>query len=88
MDPVLIGDKKVDKLKEKVINVMKDLNETLEIHDFRIVNGPTHTNILFDCVIPYEIEFSEKQIIKHLKTNINDEKHKYYYVVEIERPLC
>lgn len=88
MDPVLVGDKKVDKLKEKVINVMKDLDETLEIHDFRIVNGPTHTNILFDCVIPYEKDFSEKQIIKHLKTNINNEKHKYYYVVEIDRPLC
>ena len=88
MDPVLIGDKKVDKLKEKVITVMKDLDETLEIHDFRIVNGITHTNILFDCVIPYEKDFSEKQIIKHLKTNINNEKHKYYFVVEIDRPLC
>lgn len=88
MDPVLVGDKKVDELKEKVTNVIKELDESLEIHDFRIVNGPTHTNILFDCVIPYEKDYSLKQIIKHLKTNINDEKHKYYYVVEIDRPLC
>jgi len=88
MDPVLIGDKKVEKLKMKVAKVMKELDEGIDIHDFRIVKGPTHTNILFDSVIPYEKEFTEKEIIKHLKTNINDEKHKYYYVIEIERPLC
>lgn len=88
MDPVLVGDKKVDELKNKVTNVMKKLDDNIDIHDFRIVKGPTHTNILFDIVIPYEKEFTEKEIIKHLKNNINDEKHKYYYVVEIERPLC
>lgn len=88
MDPVVVGDKKVDKLKEKVISVLKELDESLDIHDFRIVKGPTHTNILFDCVIPYEKDYTEKEIIKHLKSNINDEKHKYYYVLELERPLC
>lgn len=88
MDPVLVGDKKVDELKLKTMTIMKELDESLEIHDFRIVKGPTHTNILFDCVIPYEKEFTEKEIIKHLKNNINDEKHKYYFVVEMERPLC
>ena len=88
MDPVIIGDKNVDKLKVKVIKTIKTLDKELDIHDFRIVEGPTHTNILFDLVIPYDKEFTEKEIIKHLKNNINGEKHKYYYVVEIERPLC
>lgn len=88
MDPVIIGDKNVDKLKAKVTKTIKELDVELDIHDFRIVKGPTHTNILFDLVIPYDKEFTEKEIIKHLKNNINGEKHKYYYVVEIERPLC
>lgn len=88
IDPVVIGNPKVDKLKNKVCNTIKMFDKKLDIHDFRIVEGPTHTNILFDCVVPYGIDYTEKEVIKYLKNNINDEKHKYYYVIEIERPFC
>lgn len=88
IDPVVIGDPLVDELKDKVSSTIKNLDKNLDIHDFRIVEGPTHTNILFDCVVPYDIDYTEKEVIKYLKSNINDEKHKYYYVIEIERPFC
>ena len=88
MDPVVIGNEKVDNLKRLVINTIQSLDEELDIHDFRIVEGKTHTNILFDCVVPYEKEYTLDEIIKHLKNKIKPEDEKYYYVIEMDRPYC
>ncbi len=86
MDPVVIGNEKVDNLKQLIIETIKQFNECLDIHDFRIVEGKTHTNILFDCVVPYEKNYNKDEIVKHLINNIKPENEKYYYVIEIDRP--
>ena len=88
MDPVVIGNEKVDKLKQLIVKTIHSLDNSLEIHDFRIVEGTTHTNILFDCVVPYEKDYTADYIKKYLSNNIKPEGEKYYYVVEIDRPYC
>lgn len=88
MDPVVIGNEKVDKLKKLIITTIHNLDNELEIHDFRIVEGTTHTNILFDCVVPYEKDYTADYIKEYLNKNIKPEQEKYYYVVEIDRPYC
>lgn len=88
MDPVVIGNERVDKLKGQITSTIHKLDDCLEIHDFRIVEGTTHINILFDCVVPYEKEYTVNDIVNHLRKNIKPENEKYYYVVEIDRPYC
>ena len=67
---------------------MKKFDNELDIHDFRIVEGPTHINLLFDCVVPFHKEYTKEEVIKYLKENIKDDEHKYYYVIEMDRPFC
>lgn len=86
MDPVEIGNSKVDKLKNEVLKALKGFDENLDIHDFRIVEGPTHTNILFDCVIPYDKDYTINNLKKVLRKRIKPKHTKYYYVIEIDRP--
>jgi len=88
MDPVVIGNEKVDSLKQLVVKTIHELDSCLEIHDFRIVEGKTHTNILFDCVVPYEKEYTIEELKIHLEKNIKPEKETFYYVIEIDRPYC
>ena len=88
IDPVIIGNQMFDELKEKVINELKKINSKLTVHDFRIVEDFLHTNILFDCVIPYEKSFNKEDIVNHLRKNIIDENRKYNYIIEIDRPFC
>lgn len=88
MDPVVIGNEKVDKLKQLIVSTIHKLDNSLEIHDFRIVEGTTHTNILFDCVVPYEKDYTADYIKEYLNNNIEPEEEKYYYVIEIDRPYC
>lgn len=88
MDPIVIGNKTVDTLHELVETSIKNLDTDLTIHDFRIVEGITHTNILFDCVVPYEKNYNLDDIKNHLVNTIKPEKGIYYYVIEIDRPYC
>ena len=88
MDPIVVGNENVDKIHNLVINSLKELDKDIQIHDFRIVEGITHTNVLFDCVIPYEKDYTLDTIIKHLTKTIKPEDCTYYYVIEIDRPYC
>lgn len=86
MDPIIIGDPEIDKLYKLVTESIAKLNENLNIHDFRIVKGVTHTNILFDCIVPYEEKYTIDDIINHLNETIKPENHTYFYVIKIDRP--
>lgn len=88
IDPVITGNQAFDEIKEKVITEIKRLDSKLTIHDFRIIEDFSHTNILFDCVIPYEKSFNKEEIVNHLRKNIIDEDQNYNYIIEIDRPFC
>ena len=88
MDPIIVGDEYVDKLQEKVIQAIRELDKELKVHDFRVVKGITHTNILFDCIVPYEKDYTEESLNEHLRKTIIPEKEIYYYVIHIDRPYC
>lgn len=88
MDPVVIGNEKVDAIKTMVVKAINRMDSELQIHDFRIVEGTTHTNILFDCVVPYEKDYTAEEIKIYLEKNIKSENETYYYVIEIDRPFC
>ena len=88
MDPIVVGNENVDRIHNLVITSLKELDNDIQIHDFRIVEGITHTNVLFDCVIPYEKDYTLDTIIKHLTKTIKPKDCTYYYVIEIDRPYC
>ncbi len=86
MDPIVVGDPRIDKLQEKVIQLIHKLDKDLKIHDFRVVEGITHTNILFDCIVPYEKNHTEESLKEYLMKELIPEKEIYYYIIQIDRP--
>lgn len=60
IDPVIVDDPFVNKLKAEIIGIVTDIDKRMTIHDFRAVTGPTHTNVIFDVVLPCDCE--EKQV--------------------------
>lgn len=88
MDPIEVSNEYVNKLNNLVIHSLETLDPDLKIHDFRIVEGITHTNILFDCVVPYEKNYGLEEIKSHLNNTIIPENELYYYVIQIDRPYC
>lgn len=84
MDPVTIGDPETDNLKSEITGIIKNLNGDLTLHDFRLVKGPTHTNVLFDVVIPYDCKITIGDIKRALQENVKSETT-YYYVINVDR---
>ena len=86
LDPIQVGDKETDELKQKIGDALSSLDENLSIHDLRIVKGDTHTNVLFDCVIPFDKKkLTEAGILSYIKEAFKDET-KYSFIVHFDRP--
>ena len=86
LDPIQVGDPETDALKEQIGKALLSLDDQLSIHDLRIVKGDTHTNVLFDCVIPYDKKkLTESEIFSYIKEAFKDEP-KYNFIVHFDRP--
>ena len=80
-DPVVVGDQALDHAKERVEAVLAGIDSRITIHDFRMVAGPVHTNLIFDMVLPYEQMPQRKAIRKQLVETLNAEGDTTYYAV-------
>ena len=87
MDPVILGDPKLDALKAQIEGVLQKLDTTLHFHDIRMVDGLSHTNVVLDCEVPQEKDYTSEFIASYLEANIKW-KSPLYFIVEIDRPLC
>ena len=84
MDPVVTNDETVNKYKNFVAEVIKDYNEEFSFHDFRMVQGETHTNVIFDLVVPHSFANNKKQIAKDIKSLINAKQNNLFAVITVE----
>ena len=66
MDPIVTNDAEVSEMRNVVRNLVKQIDERLDIHDFRFVRGVTHTNLIFDINVPFEIKMSDSEIKKEI----------------------
>lgn len=84
LDPVETNNEKATRLKEMTVKTVLEINDSLSIHDFRIVDGPTHTNLLFDVVVPHKFEISDDKLIKIISEKINAINPDYFCVITID----
>lgn len=72
MDPVLVNDPNTEKFRAVVKESLADIDKNISMHDFRIVSGPTHTNLVFDIVIPHGLKLTADEIKENLKARIKE----------------
>ena len=87
MDPVKVNDTLTEHYKEQVAKAIKALNVEWNFHDFRIVSGPTHVNLVFDLVIPFSEKRTKEEIKALLKEKIDSDKE-VYLVLTIDHPMA
>lgn len=71
MDPIDIHSEDVKFYRELVTKVLKDYSNKVTFHDFRIVKGDTHTNVIFDCVLPCDMKDKKDEIKKMIQTELS-----------------
>ena len=86
MDPIVTNDAVTNRMHDAVVWLVKGIDPALSIHDFRMVQGPTHTNLIFDVVMPFRFKMTEKELIQAISTQVRQmEDHVYYAVVNVDR---
>lgn len=87
MDPVKVNDPETELYRAKVVKAIHQIDPKWGFHDFRIVSGPTHVNLVFDLVIPFEEKYSQEEIEDMLLKYIQSDK-KIYLVLTIDHPYA
>ena len=87
MDPVKVNDPETELYRAKVVKAIHQIDPKWGFHDFRIVSGPTHVNLVFDLVIPFEEKYTQEEIEAMLLKHIESDK-KIYLVLTIDHPYA
>ena len=87
MDPVKVNDPETELYRAKVVEAIHQIDPKWGFHDFRIVSGPTHVNLVFDLVIPFEEKYAQEEIEDMLLKHIRSDK-KIYLVLTIDHPYA
>lgn len=85
MDPVETNDDETNRLRAETISILASLDPQLTLHDFRVVPGNTHTNLVFDVVVPFEFSMPDEMVKKAISERIHALEGSCYAVIEIDK---
>ena len=84
MDPIVVEDEQVNRLRLQLSEIARSIDPRFTIHDFRMVEGPTHTNLIFDLVIPHNCKMKKSDNNQRVNGLVNELGPQYYTVITIE----
>ena len=84
MDPIEADNTEVSQMRAAVAETLKELDDVISIHDFRMVPGPTHTNLIFDAVVPADYKKSDEELAASIRQHIHQTWPDRYAVVSID----
>lgn len=85
MDPIATDDEQVMSLRKEIEEIVNLYDSQLTMHDFRMVAGPTHTNLIFDVVVPQGYKVKDKDVSFELAKRINQKWSNYFAVIKVEK---
>ena len=85
MDPVCSDDALTNEIKGQVAAIIKNMEGRITFHDFRIVHGPTHTNLIFDVVVPYDYGMTDEEVADYIRKQVTQINENYFVVIEVDK---
>ncbi|MDO5602329.1 MAG: cation diffusion facilitator family transporter [Oscillospiraceae bacterium] len=83
-DPVVVDDEEVNAMRSRVKEIIAGISSELSFHDFRMVKGPGHTNLIFDVVCPNGFFLTEEQLKAEIDRRVQQAGHRYYTVITVD----
>lgn len=84
MDPVVINDERINELKKLTQDSVSRIDERLSIHDFRVVEGPSHTNLIFDVLLPSDMKCSNREICQKIEDELSKIDERFFCVITVD----
>ncbi len=81
MDPIVTEDENLLRIKEQMEALLKEIDPRIRFHDFRYVPGPTHTNLIFDVVVPMRFHIEDEELKEQIQQRVREKIGPSYYTV-------
>ena len=75
-------------MKEMVTGIVKNIDEILTIHDFRMTKGTQHINFIFDLVTPFKFGISDSELVEIIRKRLDEIDKSYFAVITVEHSMC
>ena len=85
MDPVETNNKETNRLRAETLSILWEIDERLTLHDFRVVPGPTHTNLVFDVVVPFDFPMTDEMVKNAVNERVHALEGTCYAVIDIDK---
>lgn len=85
MDPIVTDNDRINGLHDRISKTVSSIDERLKIHDFRFVEGETHTNLIFDVSAPFELKMTDDEINERIKKAVSSIGENYFAVITVDR---
>lgn len=85
LDPVVMGDAEADALRAQVSEILAGIDPALTMHDFRMVRGVTHSNLIFDVILPYQYKLNEKELAHRIDVQLKQRDPSLFAVISFDR---
>lgn len=85
MDPVVVDNEVVRDAKHRVAEAVRSVDPVLTIHDFRMVSGPTHTNVIFDVVAPFSFRLTDEEISLKVREAVQAMDPTWFAVIKVDK---
>ncbi len=85
LDPVVTDDEETNHMRDVVQKILQELDSRLSMHDFRMVKGNTHSNLIFDVAVPPRYQMSDKELREVIDTQVKADYPDYFTVITVDR---
>lgn len=85
MDPIAVNDEYTNMTANKINNIIRSIDERISMHDFRMVTGNTHTNLIFDVVVPFKFRLTDDELKEKISQDIKQIDDKFNAVINIDK---
>ena len=87
LDPVIIGDPFVNQMRELTAQVIANIDPSLTFHDFRVIRGQTHSNLVFDVMIPFDYKMRKSELAEAIQKGLSEQDPNLFAVIKVDRIL-
>ena len=84
LDPIVTDDERTNDLKAKTLEMLYQISPEIGMHDFRVVWGTSHSNLIFDVLVPFGFQWSDKQLIEMITDKIHEVDETYHAVITVD----
>lgn len=83
-DPLMVNNDRVNELKTITVDIVSKIRNDITIHDFRVVDGPMHTNLIFDVVVPYDFKENSDELATQIRLKLSEVNENYFAIIKVE----